>query len=428
MLLHVNKLVDGEEVPVVVSSSDPMPITIVGGGADLTLLIVEDSLGVKYLRREVINELGVITITYENFDNTPATPTPPITLASSVLPVGASTATNQTTLITNFGAVADAVASTDTGSFSLISLIKRGMQNWTSLLAKFSATSNSDVDRLPVSQLDGLAVSGTATSAAVLFTTSMLGYESITVQVISAGTSCTITYETSDDNTNWVSCGGLLVTATGAGASSTTTTAAGAIQFSRKCRYFRARVSTYGSGTITVAGTLSKAPANTVMPATYGAYSEAATLGSGLFPSAVESRTSSKTSVTSGAAVRPIATQDGRQIIRSNSIPENEWMYAAASGGITNTTDVVLIAAQGANIKNYLTSMSVANPSNTASEIVIKDGASTVIWRGYLTALEPLKHFTFNTPLQSTANTALNVACITTGTQTYVSAQGYKAP
>ena len=44
-----------------------------------------------------------------------------------------------------------------------------------------SAVSSSNP--LPVAQTDGLAVSGTATSAAVLFTTSMLNYESITVQV-----------------------------------------------------------------------------------------------------------------------------------------------------------------------------------------------------------------------------------------------------
>ena len=62
---------------------------------------------------------------------------------------------------------------------------------------------------LPVSTHDGLTVSGTATSAAVLFTTSMLNYESITVQVTSAGTGCTITYETSCDSVTWVSSAGV---------------------------------------------------------------------------------------------------------------------------------------------------------------------------------------------------------------------------
>jgi hypothetical protein len=37
---------------------------------------------------------------------------------------------------TNIGAQADAVASTDTGTFSIIAFIKRAMQNWTTLLAR----------------------------------------------------------------------------------------------------------------------------------------------------------------------------------------------------------------------------------------------------------------------------------------------------
>ena len=300
--------------------------------------------------------------------------------------------------------------------------------NQTALLAKFSTTANSDANRLPISQLDGGSVSGTATSAAVLFTTSMLNYESITVQVTSAGASCTITYETSDDNVNWVVCAGLNASSTGATTSATTTTLVGIYQFTRRGLYFRARVSTYGSGTVTVVGTLSKAQTVSVFPALQSTSNEGGTVTSGLFGVTFEARSASKASVTSGQFVRPIATTDGRQITRPNSIPENEWQYAAASGGIVNTADNVLIAAAGANIKNYLTGLSVANANATASEIVIKDGASTVIWRMYLAANAPIQSIKFVTPLQSSVNTALNVACITTGTQTYVNAQGYKAP
>jgi len=63
-------------------------------------------------------------------------------------------------------------------------------------------TEVSSSNPLPVAQTDGLSVSGTvigtaanqATSgiATVLFTTSMLNYESITVQVTNAGTSHTV--------------------------------------------------------------------------------------------------------------------------------------------------------------------------------------------------------------------------------------------
>ena len=304
----------------------------------------------------------------------------------------------------------------------LAQLVNNGIK----LLSGGTAVSSSNP--LPVAQTDGLAVSGTATGAVVLFTTSMLNYESITVQVTSAGTSCTITYETSDDNSNWVACSGLTVVNSGSNSHTTTSTTALILQFARKALYFRARVSTYGSGTVTTIGTLSKAPVMQ-LGAIYivGGVSGEGSNASNPISIAAESRTSSKTSVSNAAIVRPIATTDGRLVTRQNSIPENEWQYAAASGGIVNTADNVLIAAQGAGIKNYLTDLSVANANATASEIVIKDG-STVIWRTYLAANAPIQSIRFSTPLQSTANTALNVACITTGTQTYVNAQGYKAP
>ena len=284
---------------------------------------------------------------------------------------------------------------------------------------------------LPVSAPDGLTVSGTATSAAVLFTTSMLNYESITVQVTSAGTGCTITYETSCDSVTWVSSAGLSLANIGYQYSNatSTSTAVGQYQFSRRGLYFRARVSAYGSGTVSIIAVLSKTPFVQLGALYIGGSISLEGGGAGTNPIAIglESRTSSKTSVANSTLVRPIATVDGRLITRLNAIPENEWQYAAASGGITNTTDVVLQAAAGSGIKNYLTGLSVANASATASEVVVKDG-STVIWRTYLAANAPIQSIKFVTPLQSTANTALNVACITTGTQTYINAQGYKAP
>ncbi len=121
-----------------------------------------------------------------------------------------------------------------------------------------SAVSSSNP--LPVAQTDGLAVSGTATSAAVLFTTSMLNYESITVQVTSAGTSCTVVYEQSEDQTTWYSVSGISVTNYGASSPSSGTTVASMNIFPRKGTYFRARVLAYGSGTVAVTGALSKTP------------------------------------------------------------------------------------------------------------------------------------------------------------------------
>jgi hypothetical protein len=59
---------------------------------------------------------------------------------------GDATAANQvigntslSNIDTDLGAQADAAATTDTGTFSIIAFIKRGMQNWTSLLARIPA-------------------------------------------------------------------------------------------------------------------------------------------------------------------------------------------------------------------------------------------------------------------------------------------------
>ncbi len=116
---------------------------------------------------------------------------------------------------------------------------------------------------------------------------------------------------------------------------------------------------------------------------------------------------------TNGAAVQP-------------ALSSAFWRYAGVAGGITDAADVTLAAAGGASVRNYLASIQYHNTSATASEIVIKDG-STVIWRGYAPASMTVPAtVAFEVPLKGTANTALNVAMITTGTATRVSAQGYQ--
>lgn len=44
------------------------------------------------------------------------------------------------------------------------------------------------------------------------------------------------------------------------------------------------------------------------------------------------------------------------------------WSYVAAAGGITNTSDVTLVAAAGAGKSNYLSSIQLHNKSGTATE------------------------------------------------------------
>ncbi len=309
-------------------------------------------------------------------------------------------------------------------------------------------TAVSSSNPLPVAQTDGLSVSGTVTGTlaeqatsgipTVLFTTSMLNYESITVQVTSAGSSCIITYETSEDGVNWQSTSGMTTSNIGASANATTSTTALILQFPRKASIFRARVSAYGSNsTVSVVGTLSKAPVAQLGLTYIGGGLSFEGGGAGTNPIAVglEGRTSSKTSVTNATLVRPISTLDGRQVIRLNSIPENEWVYAAASGGITNTTTAAtLVAAQAAGIRNYLTNLQLSSDAlGAATEIAIRDGAGgTVLWRGKIgtAGIAGVITIQFSDPLKSTAATLLEVVTLSASVfgGVYVNAQGYIAP
>lgn len=127
-----------------------------------------------------------------------------------------------------------------------------------------------------------------------------------------------------------------------------------------------------------------------------------------------------------GDLVHLMATMIGALIQKPYSIPEADWSFAGAA--VVNTTDVVLAAAAGAGIRRYLTALQMKNTNATATEVVVKDGA-TVIWRLYLPAnMANADTILFPSPLKSTANAALNFACITTGANVYVAAQGYTAP
>lgn len=132
--------------------------------------------------------------------------------------------------------------------------------------------------------------------------------------------------------------------------------------------------------------------------------------------------------VSNGDVADIITTLDGRLVTNPLAIPQNTWLYAAASGGIVNTTDVAVKAAAAAGISNYVSAIQLRNNNAVATEFVIKDG-STVIWRtGLPASMAGSMDFTFTPPLRGTAATAVNVACITTGAAVYANVQGYIAP
>lgn len=136
-------------------------------------------------------------------------------------------------------------------------------------------------------------------------------------------------------------------------------------------------------------------------------------------------RTANLASLVAGDAARHTLTTSAQLLVKEGHLPELDWSYAAAAGGIINTSDVAAKAAAGAGLRNYVYSLSVKNANAVAGEFVIKDGASTVLWRGHLSAnMLDTDVIRFSPPLRGTANTAINIACLTTAQQVYANLQG----
>lgn len=143
----------------------------------------------------------------------------------------------------------------------------------------------------------------------------------------------------------------------------------------------------------------------------------------------LEARSSDGTAVASGDAVRALASLLGKSVSLPYALPGATWSYAAASGGITNTTGVTAKAAAGAGVRNYVTSAQVINgAASVDTDVQIRDGASgTVLWRGFAKAAGGGISVRFDPPLRGSANTLIEVACGTTSSATYVNLQGFTA-
>ena len=253
---------------------------------------------------------------------------------------------------------------------------------------------------------------------------------SFSVQGTNAGT---VQFEASDEPTfataqsvPCVPAGG------GAAVASTTTTTKAYFIAPVVLRYFRLRISAGATAqrTVIVQGyqQTTFTTSQTITTATSGAAAHDAVISGAPVRIGGRAISANYAAVATGDTADLVTTLAGALITRDNAIPENSWSYAAASGGITNTVDVAVKAAAAAGIRNYVTGISLSNNSATATEFVIKDGASTVLWRCHLPANASNVSIQFNPALRGTAATDINVACITTGTATYANLQGYIAP
>jgi hypothetical protein len=108
----------------------------------------------------------------------------------------------------------------------------------------------------------------------------------------------------------------------------------------------------------------------------------------------------------------------------------SNMVSGAITTAMTGTTTTSLVAAPGASLRNYITTIIVSNAHATVgTDVVIQDGSGgTALLTIPAAAVYGGAVITLPTPLrQPTANTALFCANVTTGASTKVSAVGYKA-
>lgn len=255
---------------------------------------------------------------------------------------------------------------------------------------------------------------------------------------ISGTWSGTISFQQSNDEVNWVSVAALAAPGTG-GANVNSTTSNGAFFMVVQLRFFRAVFTSYSSGTANVTVRfVSDGSVNYSFSGSSATGANADQIQGNVASGATDLNNpvkiggpfnSTLPTVTTGQRVD--AQFDNRGCLIPSATGNNTlyWAYAAAASGIVSSTaDVAIKAAAGAGVRNYLKTLSIETDAlSAATEIVVKDGASTVIWRGKLqAAVLSGRTITFDPPLRGTANTAMNVALLTSVTGgVYVNASGF---
>lgn len=123
---------------------------------------------------------------------------------------------------------------------------------------------------------------------------------------------------------------------------------------------------------------------------------------------------------------------DNNGTVVTPALTINYWNYAAASGGIVNTTTAVTIkASAGASLRNYLCTLNVGHDTlGAATELAVRDGAAgPVLFRMKLqtAANEGNSEITFAPCLKGSVNTLMEVVTLTATVSggTYVNASGY---
>jgi len=278
--------------------------------------------------------------------------------------------------------------------------------------------------------------------------TDATGYRSAMIQVVSTATGGTFIFEGSNDNVNFQSIlvyNQNLATGTPISAAITATASATGYIFPVNFRYIRLRIATtITGGSIQAFSKFMQTPfapavnqiaqsvgTNLNVGVSNGANAHSSASSGAPVRIGGRVNTTLDTTLIQGDACDAFMTTAGQQVQKPYGTAENDWQYAAAAGGITNSTaDVAIKTAGAANIRNYITSITIMSEAlATATELVIKEGANIIFRTKIPLAGLPLTHVEFPTPLKGAAATQLNVALLTASATgaVYFNAQGYQS-
>ncbi len=252
------------------------------------------------------------------------------------------------------------------------------------------------------------------------------GYDLVVLFFSGTYTGVNIVYEGSLDGTNWMSLYGRREILDRWETSSGSQTNVNRHIFipTMGCTKVRVRCTVYGSGTMAIVlGAMAMSvSAMQVLSGGGDAAHDVVDFGNPVKIGG-QARSSEQTAVANADRVNAAFDLVGKQIVLPYANPEN--FVSGKSGAMTGTTRTAVVAAAGAGVRNYITSFMFTNSHATVgTEIVIEDGTSE-IFRTYVKAGESFG-YTLPVPLRGSANTAINATNVTTGSNTHVSAFGYK--
>lgn len=126
--------------------------------------------------------------------------------------------------------------------------------------------------------------------------------------------------------------------------------------------------------------------------------------------------------VSTDQVVDAIASINGALVVKPHAIPESCWQ---GTGVLTTTADLVIKTAAGASVRNYVSDFIYQNTSAVATIVVVKEGSTTIAQFNAPASMAVPAVISWACPIKGAANTAINIAALTTGANVLVNAAGH---